>query len=255
MNATSITPNMFTPNNDGVLPPTHPITHSKNNNSNKTAIYALVACECSQVVTLALRKEGVNAYSCDIEPCYGGFPQYHIHDDCREYIKGRCSFVTETGLKVSVPCWHLIIAHPPCTYLSVVQSGRIFKGRGNHRVIIDRKRYESMLAAADFFRLCLNAKAHFYVVENPQINLKDTGLPRPDDCVSPHMWGNKYSKRTWLWLNNLPPLISGVINPHPKSYVHCTRGGRVRSKFFTEVATAMAQQYIPIIRQYLKNLD
>lgn len=212
-------------------------------------IYVLVACECSQVVTSIMRSHGAVAYSCDIQPCYGGNPDWHILGDCLPYLHGKVSFKVQTGARLRVPRWDLIIAHPPCTYLSCVQSALIFKGRGRNHRIIDEVRYLSMQSAVSFFRECLNAQARYVVVENPQIMLRETGLPRPDDCVSPHYWGSRYSKRTWLWLKNLPPLVRGVTNPAPRSWVYYTRGSRMRSQFFFEVAEAMAAQYLSIIEQ------
>lgn len=215
----------------------------------KRKIYVLVACECSQVVTSAMRSHGAVAYSCDVQPCYGEHPDWHILGSCLPYLHGRVQFRVQSGARLSVPRWDMIISHPPCTYLSVVQSPLIFEGRGSNRRIIDKERYTSMQTAVGFFRECLNSQAQYVVVENPQIMLRETGLPRPDDCVSPHYWGSQYSKRTWLWLKNLPPLIRGVINPAPRSWVYYTRGSRVRSRFFSEVAEAMAAQYLPIIKQ------
>lgn len=215
-------------------------------------VYVLVACECSQVVTSAFRDAGVIAFSCDLAPLYGSHPDWHIPVDCSPFLRGCTSFRTSDNVVHHLPRWDLIIAHPPCTYLSTVQSHLIFSGRGGNRVIVNHERYNLMQQAAEFFRLCLNARAPFVAVENPQINLKDTRLPRPDDCISPHLWGNRYSKRTWLWLKNLPPLIPGVVNSRPRSYVYYTRGSKVRSKFFPEVARAMAAQWLPIVQQYVQ---
>lgn len=215
----------------------------------KRKVYVLVACECSQVVTAAMRSHGAIAFSCDVQPCYGGHPDWHILGSCLPYLHGEVRFRVQSGKQLHVPRWDLIIAHPPCTYLSVVQSALIFEGRGRDHRIIDKKRYARMQEGVRFFRECLNAQARYLVVENPQIMLHETGLPRPDDCVSPHYWGSRFSKRTWLWLKNLPPLIRGVVNPHPKSWVYSTRGSRKRSQFFPEVAEAMATQYLSIVKQ------
>ena len=215
----------------------------------KRKIYVLVACECSQVVTAAMRSHGAIAFSCDVQPCYGGHPDWHILGSCLPYLHGEVRFRVQSGKQLHVPRWDLIIAHPPCTYLSVVQSPLIFKGRGCERHVIDESRYSMMKDAVKFFRECLNAQARYLVVENPQIMLHETGLPRPNDCVSPHYWGSRFSKRTWLWLKNLPPLIRGVVNPAPKSWVFSTRGSRKRSQFFPEVAEAMATQYLSIVKQ------
>lgn len=215
----------------------------------KRNIYVLVACECSQVVTSAMRSHGALAFSCDVQPCYGEHPDWHILDSCLPYLHGKTQFRVQSGARLRVPRWDMIIAHPPCTYLSVVQSPLLFEGRGSTHRVINESRYCLMKDAVQFFRECLNARAQYVVVENPQIMLHETGLPRPDDCVSPHYWGSQYSKRTWLWLKNLPPLIRGVINPAPKSWTYSTRGSRMRSRFFPEVAEAMAAQYLSIIKQ------
>ena len=83
----------------------------------------LVACECSQTVCKAFREEGHDAYSCDIVGNYGGHPEWHIIGDCLDIIDGNVTFKTEDGVSHNIEGeWDMIIAHPPCTYLSNVST-------------------------------------------------------------------------------------------------------------------------------------
>lgn len=209
---------------------------------------ALIVCECSQVITSALRASGVNAFSLDVQLCRGTHPEWHICTDATPYLLGVASmFVTQSGDMYRVPDeWDLIIAHPPCTYLSDVQAPLIYYRGGG---VKDHARWQLMRQAADFFRLCLASPAKFLAVENPKLSYQRTGLPRPNAVFDPRFFGNKYSKRTYLWTKNLPPFIYGATNPCPKSYVYSTRGSVVRSKTFPELAEAIVTQWLPIIKQ------
>lgn len=145
----------------------------------------LVACEESQRVCISFRERGHEAYSCDIQNCSGGHPEWHIQGD---------------ALNVINDGWDIIIAHPPCTYLTNASAVRMrVKGE------IVQERYEKAMAAKEFFMQFLNADCPKICVENP-VPLKLVGLPPYTQIIQPYQFGEPWSKRTCLWLKGLPKL-------------------------------------------------
>ena len=200
-------------------------------------INILIACEESQRECIAFRERGFNAYSCDIQKCSGKHPEWHILGDVKPFLDGLSTFKTQDGKRHHLRKWHCIVAHPPCTYLCKVGSVWMYK-HGQ----IDKQRYEKMLLARKFFFQSLEAKAQFVAVENPR-PMAMAQLPRPNAQVSPHNYGNKYSKTTYYWLRNLPPLFYGIqLATKPKTFVTASRG-KYRSRTFREIAEAIAQQW------------
>lgn len=124
----------------------------------------LVACEESQAVTIELRRLGHEAYSCDIQDCSGGHPEWHIKGDALELINGNCRFQTMDGEwhEIDAP-WDMLIAHPPCTFLSNAGACRLYPRKGQ----IDPDRYAKGLAAKAFFMAFYNARCPRIAVENP----------------------------------------------------------------------------------------
>lgn len=203
----------------------------------KKKLYVLIACEESQAECKAFRDLGHVAYSCDLQPCRpSGNPYWHIKGDVSSLLAGDTAFMTQAGFLRCVPGWDLIIAHPPCTYLSKV--GSVWMVQGG---VLNQKRYELMLEAREFFFKCLNAKAPYVAVENP-IPMARAQLPRPDCFINPNWFGVKYTKKTLYWLKDLPPIMPEIINPNTKSYVRSSRG-KYRSRTFPEVARAIARQW------------
>lgn len=196
----------------------------------------LVACEESQRVCLAFRSRGIEAYSCDIQDCSGGHPEYHIKGDVIPLLKDN---------------WDLIIAFPPCTYLSKVGSPLMFNSDGS---IKDKSRFEKGLLAAEFFYKIYNAPCKYIAIENPT-PLKCFGLPPYNYVINPYDFGSPYKKRTCLWLKNLPGLFcTSIFNysePFDKARWSQSGGGVVRqknrSKTFPGVAEAMADQWSKFI--------
>ena len=198
----------------------------------------LVACEESQEVCKAFRALGHEAYSCDIEPCSGGHPEWHLQCDALELLK----------LK-----WDLIIAHPPCTYLSKAGGNRL---RINGE--IQEKRFEKGRLAKDFFMEFYNADCPKIAVENP-IPLKIFGLPLYSQIIQPYMFGDPWMKTTCLWLKGLPILMADDIVVPEYKWVNSTdhrknkkmdtwqtagaRSQKERSKTAPGIARAMAQQW------------
>lgn len=212
----------------------------------------LVACEESQTVTKELRKLGHTAYSSDIQEPSGGFPEWHILGDVLPLINGRCSFRTMDGELHSVPGkWDMIIAHPPCTYLTSSGACRLFSSDG-----VDLERYKKGLAAKDFFLKFYNADCDRICIENPA-PLKIYGLPIYTQVIQPYMFGDKVTKRTCLWLKGLPCLVDtdnvgrpGTVkytrhdgSMHYRCWTQNLHYARSRSKTFPGIAAAMARQF------------
>lgn len=146
----------------------------------------LIACEESQTTCKAFRELGHEAYSCDIQECSGGHPEWHIKADALQIIK----------LK-----WDLIIAHPPCTYMSKAGARWMYPKAG----IIDEERYRLSQEAKEFFMAFYNCNCEHIAIENP-LPLKVVGLPQPTQSIQPFEFGEPYSKQTLLWLKGLPKL-------------------------------------------------
>lgn len=193
----------------------------------------LIACEESQTECLAFRKMNCEAYSADLQECSGGHPEWHFTGDCRNLFHPG-TYTTQAGTRVDVDKWDLIIAHPPCTYLS-----RVCPYNTPERI-------EKGIEAAAFFFEMLNAPADYVCVENP-VPKKRFKLPKSDFACNPYDYGSPWRKKTLYWLRNLPPLMYGCSCPPGKSWVRCTRGSKKRSKSFPVIAQAMAEQWVPYI--------
>lgn len=210
----------------------------------RETINVLIACEESQVECIAFRAAGFNAYSCDVQRCFGKHPEWHIHGDVTPFLQGATNFVTADGLGHHIDKWHLIIAHPPCTYLCRVSSVHmVINGK------LQQERLLKMQQAAKFFRQCLDAQADFVAVENP-IPMRRAGLPRPTCYVEPWWYGHPWSKKTLYWLRNLPPLMPGYAAGRYKEF-HRAHRGKYRSRSFTGVAQAMADQWGAWVEDHL----
>lgn len=160
----------------------------------------LVACEESQQVCKAFRQRGHEAYSCDIVECSGGHPEYHIMQDVIPLLNGFCEFETVDGIKHKIDGkWDLIIAHPPCTYLTVTGNRWFNVERYGEKAIqrqIDRKE------AIKFFMEIANADCEKIVIENP-IGVMSTVWRKPEQIIQPYMFGDSAEKKTCLWLKGV----------------------------------------------------
>ena len=213
---------------------------------NKKQINILIACEESQVECKAFRELGFHAFSCDIQKCAGGHPEWHIQGDVTRYLQGDTTFTTMDGKRHTVTRWHMIIAHPPCTYLCRVSSVCLVKNG-----IVDAARWQKAQEARAFFQKCLDSKADYVAVENP-IPMKRVQLPRPSFYTCPSQFGHKYTKKTLWWTKNLPPVLPRLFYPNPKEFVRASRG-KYRSRTFTGVAKAMAETWGQLlVEEYIK---
>lgn len=185
----------------------------------------LVACEYSQVVTEAFRAAGALAYSCDLEPCAGNHPEWHFQQDVTPLLSPRWE-------------WDLIVAHPPCTYLARV-SGQALR--------IDALRWRKLVSAREFFYLFWNYEGKI-AIENPY-PLNCAQLPPYNQVVCPSEFGHEYTKHCCLWLKDLPPLLPTTCrNIKAESWVkHCAGNGKRRARFWSGIAQAMAEQWLPLI--------
>ena len=148
----------------------------------------LVACEESQAITKEFRALGHEAYSCDILPCTGGHPEWHLQGDVFGFI--------DQG-------WDLMVAHPPCTYLSVSGARHLYNKDGT----ANRERYENQYKALEFVKKLMDADIPRIAIENP-VSVISTKIRKPDQIVQPWMFGDSASKTTCLWLKNLPKLVA-----------------------------------------------
>ena len=206
----------------------------------------LVACEESQAVTKELRKLGHEAFSCDLLPCSGGYPEWHYQQDVFEVIdKG----------------WDMMIAHPPCTFLAVSGARWLYNKDGSK----NEERWKNQAEALDFVQRLMDAPIDKIAIENP-ISVISSNIRKPEQIIQPWMFGDKAQKSTCLWLKNLPLLeptdivekgefiefISkkGVKKKQPKWYFDALKNAKtpaerrtLRSKTFNGIAQAMAKQW------------
>lgn len=204
----------------------------------KKRLRVLVACEESQTVCKAFRELGHEAYSCDIEDCSGGHPEWHLKQDVLPLLKIE---------------WDLIIAHPPCTYMSKAGARWMYPKAGE----LSQERFRKSQEAKEFFMEFYNLDCKHVAIENP-VPLKVVGLPKPTQKIQPYEFGEPYSKATLLWLKGLPKLVTTNILDNYVPWMPSNTGGfsrgqggsrgiahdqRTASKTFEGIAKAMAEQW------------
>ena len=217
----------------------------------------LVACEESQAVTIELRKFCHEAYSCDIIECSGGHPEWHIMQDVLPLLGGNCEFMSMDGQTHTIEGkWDMIIAFPPCTYLTVTGNRWFNVDRYGEKAIQRQKDRED---AVNFFMAFANADCPRIAIENP-IGHMSTAYRKPDQIIHPYMFGDPARKSTCLWLKGLKPLEAtnivepviikykngkGTDNPWHMDTMSLPPDERAkqRSKTFPGIAGAMAEQW------------
>ena len=193
----------------------------------------LIACEESQAVCIAFRKKGHEAYSCDILPCSGGHPEWHLQMDCFDAIK--------------LKKWDMMIAHPPCTYLTV-SANKWYKDQPPRKsgALVGQERRKARTEAIDFFNRLVIADVPKIAIENP-IGIMSTLLSKPTQVIQPWMFGHGETKATCLWLINLPKLRPTNIVEGREQRLHrlpkTPDRAKLRSKTFPGIANAMAEQW------------
>ena len=221
----------------------------------------LVACEESQAVTVELRKLGHEAYSCDIIPCSGGHPEWHIKQDVLPLLNGFCSFRTQNMAEDDEPIWLLqkwdmIIAFPPCTYLTVTGNRWFNVERYGEKAIQRQKDRED---AIWFFMQFANADCPKIAIENP-VGIISSTWRKPNQIINPYEFGDPFEKKTCLWLKGLPELKpTNIVEVPPRKQFDSGRTmpawyaeawhlpkeerAKMRSKTFPGIAKAMAEQW------------
>ena len=220
----------------------------------------LVACEESQEVCKAFRALGHEAYSCDIQEPSGGHPEWHILGDALKAINGGI-ITTMDGVKHDIGKWDLLIAHPPCTYLTV-SGNRWFNVERYGEKAIERAKLRE--EAEIFFMTFMTADVGKIAVENP-VGWMSTHYRKPDCIIQPYEFGHRARKTTCLWLKGLPPLKpTNIVDPGqilPGGFSvgasadsakdksgkplrwNDPRTAKERSKTFSGIAAAMAEQW------------
>lgn len=169
----------------------------------------LCACEESQAVTIEFRKLGHEAFSCDIQECSGGHPEWHICGDVTPILEQE---------------WDLIIAFPPCTHLAVSGAAWFEQKRKDGR----QKR------GIDFFNLFTNLKCNHVAIENP-IGIMSKLYRKPDQIIQPWWFGDQFQKSTCLWLKGLPKLQPTDIVGKGEFITH--KSGKTKPKWFADAYT------------------
>lgn len=213
----------------------------------------LVACEESQTVCKAFRTLGHRAFSADLQECSGGHPEWHVIGDCLPLLNGDCEFTTQDGKRHHQKGeWQLLIAHPPCTYMSKAGARWMYQGGQ-----LNEERLQLAMEAKEFFFMMYDAKCKYIAIENPR-PLAIVGLPQPTTVVQPYEFGDPFSKATYLWLKNLPPLMPTLFTSRHEPFLPSNISGRKKgqkwsrgvahtakaaSKTFQGIAKAMAFQW------------
>lgn len=187
----------------------------------------LVACEESQAVTIELRRLGHEAYSCDIEPCSGGHPEWHLQQDVIPLLTQK---------------WDMILAFPPCTHLAVSGAKWFAAKRADGR----------QQNAIDFFMQFANSDCPRIAIENP-VGIMSTVWKKPDQIIQPWQFGHGETKKTCLWLKGLPTLVpTNIVDGREQRIWKMPPSedrAKNRAKTFPGIAKAMAEQWAGDIRE------
>lgn len=211
----------------------------------------LIACEESQTVCKAFRALGHKAFSCDIQECSGGHPEWHIKGDVLKVL--------------NLPIWDLVIAHPPCTYLTVTGNRWFNVEKYGNKALKRKKDRED---AVDFFMQFVNAPCKYIAIENP-VGIISSRYKKPEQIIQPYLFGDAYEKKTCLWLKGLPKLKpTNIVKPPERIVFNSGKSmpswyaeawglsaderSRFRSKTFPGIAKAMAEQWSSFI---LENIN
>lgn len=193
----------------------------------------LVGCEESQAVTKAFRKLGHEAYSCDLLPCSGGHPEWHIQGDVFDAIKG-------SG-------WDMGIFFPDCTYLTI-SANKWYKDQPKRAsgALVGAERRAAREEAIKFFLRLYKCGILKVSIENP-IGVMSSRFRKPDQVLQPWMFGHGETKATCLWLKNLPLLTPTDIVDGREQKLHrlspTADRAKLRSKTFPGIADAMAEKW------------
>ena len=218
----------------------------------------LIACEESQAVCIEGRKLGHEVYSCDIQECSGGHPEWHIQGDVIPLLNGNCAFKTMDGVEHRIDGkWDMVIAFPPCTFLTVTGNRWFNVEKYGEKAVMRHKCREE---AIEFFMEFANADCAKIAIENP-IGIMSTTWRRPNQIINPWQFGDSFEKKTCLFLKGLPELEPTKIveipprkkfdsgKTMPSWYAEAwhlpkEERAKLRSKTFPGIAKAMAAQWM-----------
>ena len=200
----------------------------------------LVACEESQTVCKAFRALGHEAYSCDIQDCSGGHPEWHVMGDCTPLLDGDCTFETADGSRHGIDGeWDLLICHPPCTYMSKAGARWMYAGG-----VLNQERLALAMQAKAFFFRCYNAKCKHVAVENP-VPLKIVELPPPHALCSLSSTASHTARRPVSGSGDCPPLSRQpscrTTNPICQATLAARRRGRSTPSVWQETPRRRAR--------------
>lgn len=213
----------------------------------------LVGCEESQAIANEFRKLGHEAYSCDLKPCSGGHPEYHLQMDVFEAIEGGL-LLTQSGDLIIVDKWNLGMFHPDCTYLTI-SANKWYKDQPERKsgVLVGAARREARKKAIKFFMDLYNCPIEHIGIENP-IGVMSSAFQKPDVVLQPWMFGHGETKATCLWLKNLPVITPTDIVSGREQKLHrlpkTPDRAELRSKTYPGIAKAIAEQW----SEYLLNI-
>ena len=227
----------------------------------------LVACEESQAVTIEMRRLGHEAYSCDIIECSGGYPEWHIMQDVLPLLNGFCTFRTMDGAEHIINGrWDMIIAFPPCTYLTVTGNRWFNIDRYGERAI---QRHKDRKDAINFFMAFANADCEKIAIENP-VGIMSSEWRKPNQIINPYEFGDAFEKKICLWLKGLPELThTNIVEIPPRIkfdsgksmaswyaeawHLPKEKRAKLRSKTFHGIAKAMAEQWAGVCEKEADN--
>lgn len=227
----------------------------------KKSLNILVTCEESQEVTKAFRALGHTAFSCDLLPCSGGHPEWHLQMDALSAMN-RNAYISKHGIyEFDGPAWDLVIAHPPCTRLAnsgvrwlasrEPRSGYTWSEQRKLYMRDDPKIWADLIEACSFFNSFINyaIKGGVIAIENPIMHryAKEPIPQGPSQIIQPWQFGHGESKATCLWLFGLPKLVpTDIVAGRDQRVWKMTPSAdraKLRSKTYPGIAKAMAEQW------------
>lgn len=209
-------------------------------------LFVICGCEESQAVCLEFRKRGHQAFSCDLKPCSGGFPQFHLQMDVFKAISGGM-LVTQAGTLVEIKKWDIGIFFPTCTYLTV-SANKWYKDQPPRKsgTLVGAERRQAREDAIEFVKRLWNCGIPRICIENP-IGVLSSRFRQPSQVIQPWMYGHGETKATCLWLKGLPRLNGFDVVPGREQRLHklppTENRAELRSKTFFGIAKQMAAQW------------
>lgn len=209
-------------------------------------MFILLGCEESQAVCIEFRKHGQEAYSCDLQECSGGHPEWHFQMDIFKAIRGG-QLITQSGSLVFIEKWDVGVFFPTCTYLTI-SANKWYKDQPQRKsgTLVGEERRRARIEAIEFFMKLYNCDIPKIAMENP-IGVMSTEFRKPDHVLQPWMFGHGETKATCIWLKNLPKLKPTNIVSGREQRMHylskTNDRAKLRSKTYPGIAKAMAEQW------------